>query len=655
MIPSITIPPSAREAAMETKEEVMRAFQSLYSQVSCTDLSAMKQIADCVPLNGGGGDVTLDWRADPFHSKSDLTLNIYDGKEDGQPTPYYAHTLLLVQGGRRSAFVAEQVRGQRRRARNNNNNSNSNSNSNSNNNNNGDGFGRRAYDMLRQNSNASSESKGSGVAEYVVDVHVPALAARHVPVFLDYVYGSSLRLTTSNAPPLRYLSNRFDCRDLHREVTSVFIPRDLTLGAAPRYCAMADELKDYELRDRAIRMMAERFEKIRVDTLRCMEPRLMRRLLQCERLGVGSESLSLTVARYLRLMDCGASPDDVDRSAASATDDGGRGGDGDRTSPSSLSDEDFYWLTHCQIMPKISPREALFYYAYGARYPRVMSEVGSGSLKSRCLAACSDGGWAIERLASHVERGGDSMNDPLDAYVNLDANMKVDLLESMIVGARRSIAEKEKQSVRREEVDREARLSDEIMYKSNEEISASSAGHDGSVSKAIVHGCGVAPANGIYLSTTSNGRATKAEKDTTPAGHRHRRRGDADGDVVVVYEREAVWNGRRVTFLLYPVTSGQFYLQYKLGVRPHDDNNDNRETATTKTRVLYTSPKIVVGDASVGRCVVIPEHEWELEGDDAFEGFRPPPQFVGRVERPAALICNNSLVDSPPERGGWAK
>jgi hypothetical protein len=91
-----------------------------------------------------------------------------------------------------------------------------------------------------------------------------------------------------------------------------------------------------------------------------------------------------------------------------------------------------------------------------------------------------------------------------------------------------------------------------------------------------------------------------------------------------------------------------------LGVRPHDDNNDDRDTATTKTRVLYTSPKIVVGDASVGRCVVIPEHAWELEGDDAFEGFHPPPQFVARVERPAALIFNNSLVDSPPERGGWA-
>ena len=64
MIPSISmIPPSAREAAKETTEEVMkaldskmRAFQSLYSQVSCSDMSAMNRISDvCAPLSGGNG------------------------------------------------------------------------------------------------------------------------------------------------------------------------------------------------------------------------------------------------------------------------------------------------------------------------------------------------------------------------------------------------------------------------------------------------------------------------------------------------------------------------------------------------------------------------------------------------------------------------
>ncbi|KAL3811004.1 hypothetical protein ACHAXA_002281 [Cyclostephanos tholiformis] len=606
MIPSITIPPSARDAAKETTEEVMkaldskmRAFQSLYSQVSCTDLLAIKhQVADCVPLVGGGNDVALNWRSDPFLSMSDLTLNVYDGRDDGQPTPYYAHTLLLAHGGRKSCLVDEQVRSQRRRAGRNA----------------APGIVRRAaHDVLkRQNSNLSSnEGGGNGViAEYRVDIHVPALAARHVPLFLDYVYGSSLRLTTSNAAPLRYLSNRFDCRDLHREVTSSFIPRDLNLSTAPRYCAMADELSDHELRDRAVRYMAERFDDIDIDALGCMVPRLMRRLLQCERLACdSSERVSEKVAEYLRLADYGmpsSDEDRTDRPAVSVINDGERGCRGiervpSSSSSSSLTDEDFYWLTHCQIMPKISPREALFYLAHGARYPSVMVEIGSGSLKSRCIAACADP-RVMDRLASHVERAGDAMNDPpLDAYDNMHTDMKVELLESMMIAARRMMAEKDRKYARREEMEREARLSDEIMYKSNEGISTSpidddGGGRGGEISKAVVLGCGVAPANGIYHSITPRKcRTSMSENDYNwlPGSHRRSRRGDAIG-VDVVYERKAVWRGRR---------------------------------------------------------------DWEVEDDDdefVGGGLHPPPQFVGRVERPMPSGLNKSLMDSPsPERGGW--
>ena len=81
-----------QSSAKETTEEVfkvldnkLRQVQSLYShvssQVSCSELSAMKQLADCSAIGGGGGaaarDVVLDWRADPFVSLSDLTLNVY--------------------------------------------------------------------------------------------------------------------------------------------------------------------------------------------------------------------------------------------------------------------------------------------------------------------------------------------------------------------------------------------------------------------------------------------------------------------------------------------------------------------------------------------------------------------------------------------------
>ena len=759
MIPSISmIPPSAREAAKETTEEVMkaldskmRAFQSLYSQVSCSDMSAMNRISDvCAPLSGGNGgeDARLDWRADPFRSGSDLTLNVYDGgRDDGRPTPYYAHALLLAHGGRKSGFVAEHVRSQRRRARGS---GNGNGGGANNNGGGGEGFGRRAHDYMmsrRQNSNVSSDDSsklgsggggpdGGAALEYKVDVHVPSLAARYVPQFLDYVYGSSLKLDTSNAPPLRYLSNRFDCRDLHREITSVFVPRDLNLATAPKYARMADELSDRELRDSALRYMAERFDKIDVEnTLGCMDPKLMRRLLQSERLACdGDDRPSEVVARYLRLVDRGATTtttttrDDgavvVGDRAASSADAAAVGRPSMPTS--SLSDEDFYWLTHCQIMPRISPREALFYLARGARYPRVMAEVGSGSLRSRCLAAATADAAVADRLSSRLEAragggggvGGDAVivgsgvPPPPDSaddccayyyYETLDPSMKVELLESMMVGARRIMVEGERKYARREGMDREVRMSDEIMYKksnnggggkmvsttsvSNEDGDGNGGGGgDDDVSKAVVLGCGAGPANGIYISVSAAGRRRSAwdddeDNDDVPSAgrrrsRRRRHRGGETNDAAV-YEREAVWNGKRVAFVLYPVTSGQFYVQYKLGVRHRDDDGggggdddddddddddegdgDRRKAAAAAaaTRVLYNSPKIVVGDAAVGLgVIIIPDQAWEMEDGDAPEGLRPPPQFVGRVERPVMIASRlkSSLMDSPPERGGW--
>ena len=89
----------AKEAFAASRE----VLSSFYSQVSCTDLSAI-QAPDCAPLKGampgfggdGEGAVALDWRADPFLSMSDLTLVVYDGSGG---TPYHVHTLLLAYGG----------------------------------------------------------------------------------------------------------------------------------------------------------------------------------------------------------------------------------------------------------------------------------------------------------------------------------------------------------------------------------------------------------------------------------------------------------------------------------------------------------------------------------------------------------------------------
>mmetsp|Transcript_20057 Transcript_20057/g.43500 ORF Transcript_20057/g.43500 Transcript_20057/m.43500 type:complete len:592 (-) Transcript_20057:127-1902(-) len=591
MIPTIAIPPSAKEAAKETTEEMRKAFHSFYSQVSCTDLSSAIQ-ADCTPLGNGRdmeGAVTLDWRADPFVSMSDLTLMVYDGSGG---VPYHVHTLLLAHGGRKSGFVAEQIKNQQNRT----NNTRSSSSSRSN------------HRIHRQNSNKSSNSNESNSnAEYKVDIYVPALAARHMPLFLDYIYGSSLKLATATAPPLRYISNRFDCRDLHKEVTTKFIPQDLELGTAPQYCTMADELKDFELRDKSIRIIAERFEKINVNLLKRMNPRMMRSLLQCDRLECGSESLSLKVAQYLRLRDDMTTENHGDGSFNSTP----TLADGDNKQTTPLTDEDFYWLTHCQHMPKISPKESLFYFNYGTRFPQVMNEIGSGSLKSRCLAACSDSS-AMEKLTSHLEH---SDLNPLELYEKLELEMKVQLLESTLVGAKKLMDEKENQFSHRNEGDRDIQLSDKIMYKNNKESSMSSSN---SVMKVVVLGSGVAPANGVYL---YKGTQTTTTNDAS---------GRRDPKSVIVYEKEAVWKQQRVTFVLYPATSGQYYTQYKLGVRQND-----------QTKVLYNSPTVM--GASGG---VIPEQAWGVE-EDAAEGLHPPPQFVGRMEQPVST-WNKNLKHSLP-------
>jgi len=565
MIPPL-IPPSAREAAIETtgraKEMAREAFEttgrakelfhSFYSQVNCTDLSAIQ--SEC-NINGGTSKdaVALDWRADPFVSMSDLALEVYDGSGS---IPYHVHTLLLAHGGRRSEFVAEQIKGQH-----------------------------KAKASSKKNNNRSPQRQSSsnihgsnGNTDIKVEIFVPALAARHMPLFLDYVYGCSLKLSTATAPPLRYLSNRFDCRDLHKEVTMRFIPQDLELNTAPRYCAMADELKDFEMRDKAVRLMAERFEKINVNLLKWMSPRMMRSLLQSERLECGSESLSVKVAQYLRLRDEVSKENSPERE------------ENKHIVP--LTDEDYYWLTHCAHMPTIHPEEGHFYFNHSAQYPQVMNEVGSGSLRSRCLAACSDR-LAMEKLTSHLE---DPERNPMELYADLEPKMKVQLLESTLVGTQKMIAGKEEEFSHRNESDRDAQQSENIMYKKNKE----------GLSKVVVLGSGVAPANGLYHS-----KGNCAAADNTAPGHR-------DPKDAISYEKEAVWKQQSVKFVLYPTTSGQYYTQYKLGV-----------IQNAQTKVLYNSP-ICIATSGDG----IPEQSWEVE-EDAVEGLHPPPQFVGRVEQPS--------------------
>ena len=615
MIPSISIlPPSAKEAAMETTEEMIKAFQSLYAQVNCSDLSLSIPTPDCTHLkgegrhddhDGGDGDVKLNWRADPFISMSDLSVVVFDGSSrvdsgsgSGGGIAYHVHTLSMAYGGRKSGYIADQIKMQQKKSS-------------------GNGSKTGSTSMHRQGSTHSNQSQNSNT-EYKVEIFLPPLAARHMPLFLDYIYGSSLKLTTDNAPPLRYLSNKFDCRDLHKEISSNFIPHDLEIGTAPQYCMMADELKDFELRDKSIRILAERFEKINVNALKWINPSIMRSLLQCERLECGSsELLSETVAQYLRRRD---------EVTVGVVDDGGMQ---KMNIVPSLTDEDFYWLTHCQHMPTISEQEALFYYNYGAtRFPQIMHENGVGSFRTRCLSACASG-WAMDKLISHLESGTDNDLTSLDMYETLEPTMKIQLLESTLVGAKKLMIEKEK--LHCEENDRrgDMQLSDEIMYTNNRSASLNKTNTNTNLTKVVVLGAGVAPANGLYLCKSSRMRALTENGLSNNYDHQQRRqaqhqRSNPDNSSII-YEKEAVWNKERVTFVLYPVISGQYYTQYKLGVRSEHDH--------TTIKVLYNSPTTVVGRGVCSNSDgidIIPEHAWQVEAD-VVDGLHPPPQFVGRV------------------------
>jgi len=681
MIGQLNIPPGAKEAAIETTEEMRVAakevlaqgrevFHSFYSQVSCTDLSAIQQAANCAPLKAGGGshphqdDIALDWRADPFVSMSDLTLVVYDGTRNGGKE-YHVHTLLLAYGGRKSGFVAEQIKCQQNKST-----PNKKKNNNQQNQYHHQYHHRDNNTILRQNSsisdgsnNSDDNSNSNPKSEYRVEIYVPSLAAQTMPLFLDYIYGiATLKPTTSTAPPLRYLSNRFDVRELHREISLRFIPRDLELNTAPRYCMLADELKDFEMRDGAIRIMAERFERMNnLKLLRGMSPKLMRSLVQCERLECGSEMLSEKVAMYLRMRD--------DRDEVVGRD---RSEENEVVVP--LTDEDYYWLTHCAHMPKISPKEALFYLNYGTRYPQVMNEIGSGSLKSRCLAACSDT-HVLDELTNHLENNnGNTINATATAhrdnptmvelYDNLEPKMKIQLLESSLVGARKSMADKERECGSRNERDRDVELSDRMMYERNGKKEGSS--------KVVVLGCGVASANGLYLQRgggnknnnhISGNKSDPGQYSNNGSSSNPRTTTTNNNNNIVTYEKEAVWNRRHVTFLLYPATSGKYYTQYKLAVvirqqqqqqQQGNTNNGNKNptSSSSRRRVLYNSPTVM----GTNNGNVIPESAWEVEefgdsddsdddDDDATEkggGLHPPPQFVGRVDVPGATTTTST-------------
>ena len=583
MIP--TMPASAKE----TTETVTSALKSLYtnaaSSLQCSDsLSNLRLPSECSALNNDDS-VQLDWRSSD-HNLSDLSLVIYDGSGG---RPYHVHTLLLAFGGRKSNFISDQIKQQQKKK--------------------------------QQVNVAAKHNNNDATPPYKIEIYVPPLAAGFMPQFLDYIYGAHIDLSTHNAPPLRYLSNRFDVRELHAQI-SKFLPMDLELATAPRYCMAADQLKDYELRDKALRIMAERMERMNSGYLKEMSPRLMRSLVQCERMECGGEILSEKVAEWLRCRDhdgdggnCNNDGiddfvlDAHDKSSSKTNNHHNNNNNNNYSTlkqPIPLTDEDFYWITHIQYMPSISQHEALFYLAYSSKFPSVMNEVGPGSLRYRCLQACS-GSWAMDHLVSHLER---PEQVPMNLYQNLETKLKVQLLENALISAKKLTNEKEKQSATREGYQRDIQQSNDIMYETlNREYECPNNNNMVKSNKLVILGCGIHPANGVYIA--NNAIPPISPKATTTI--------TTASPLSTTYEKESIWNGTPCTFVLSPYQSGKFYTHYKVSVRKHN-----------VTKVLYTSPTLTSEEK-------IPEQGWEVEGvastddNDDIGDIYPAPLFVGRI------------------------
>jgi len=546
-------------SAKETTEQVTSALKSFYSNAAyslqCSDVLLIP--SECAALNRDD-DITLDWRANS--TMSDLTLIVYDGRGSAS---YHVHTLLMAFGGRKSGFVAEQLKQQ--------------------------------------------QKKNSQLKEYKVEIYVPPLAASYMPLFLDYIYGGILDLSTDNAPSLRYLSNRFDVHELHAQITKQFLSHDLELSTAPKYCMAADQLKDYDLRDMALRIMAERMERMDARFLKDMTPRLMRSLVQCEKIDCGSVILSEKIAQWLRCRD-GIEHDDGAKARKVEnvvfSDNKPQNSSIKRTNSQisqpilPLSDEDFYWIIHVQQIPQISEHEALFYLNYGSKYPSVMNEVGPGSLKHRCLAAYVSS-WAVDNLVAHLEH---PERFKLGLYQNLDNELKVQLLESALVSSRKHRHEQELQSAIQQNIDLDVSASNKMMHEhlTREHECPSISGSD----KIVVLGCGIPTANGIYMAYNYSLRPISSPKKPS-----------LRSSTATTYEKHAMYNGSQCTFLLAPFQSGKYYTHYKLCIQ---QNNH--------TKVLYSSPTFT-GE------MCIPEQGWEVENADesSEEHVFPAPLFVGRV------------------------
>jgi len=212
-------------------------------------------------------------------------------------------------------------------------------------------------ELAHNNPRSGGRAKGSGVYEIVV----PKRAAHLMPQLLDYIYSDKLDLDSDHAPALRSLSNRLDVRSLYQLVSS-FIQSDLSISNVTRYLRQADLVKDKELTNLTMDLAATQFPSLDDSALSKIPPYLFPKLLGLPQVNSpSSEWLSERIGVYLR-------------------------------SRSDVDDEEFFLLTHAQLLPQISAREALWFLNHCiTNFMPVLDDTSMGgyetSLKRRCVVS----------------------------------------------------------------------------------------------------------------------------------------------------------------------------------------------------------------------------------------------------------------------------
>lgn len=180
---------------------------------------------------------TLTWRLDPAQSLSDWTI-IIKSREDEKVESFYVHKNIVAVGPRKCEYFVNVFR------------------------------------MLGRG--------GEGALPNVTEVELGIAAARVFPQFLDFLYSTdgSLDISTASATGLRYLSQFFGVRVLHKKVMD-FIQKDLGLQTVPTYYKDVCLLRDEKLLATIAKYCSRNIMKIdgKYPLIRLMDPYFFARLL----------------------------------------------------------------------------------------------------------------------------------------------------------------------------------------------------------------------------------------------------------------------------------------------------------------------------------------------------------------------------------------